>query len=94
MGAVPEWAPPGEDHILRSSSVVEYVSYGNRRIRYRVFDPGAEEVLRLSFAPTNVTAGGKALYRRNDLNEDGWTFDGRLNVLRIRHGDPDVEIGE
>ncbi len=94
MGAVPEWAPPGEDHILRSSSVVENVRYGIGRIQYRVFDLGATEVIRLSFAPSRVTAGGKALTRGSDLREEGWTFDGRLNVLRIRHGDPNVEIAE
>ncbi len=94
MGAVPEWAPPGEDHILRSSSVVAEVSYGQRHIQYRVFDAGATEVLRLSFAPSHVMAGGKTLRRRNDLNEDGWTLDERSKVLRIRHTDPNVGIEE
>lgn len=94
MGAIPEWAPPREDHILRSSSIVEYVKYGRRRVQSKVFDSNAVEVLRLSFAPSRVKAGGKSLTKRDDLNEDGWTFDGRLNVLRIRHGDPDVEVSE
>lgn len=94
MGAIPEWAPPGEDHILRSSSIVASVTYRTRRIHYRVFDPDSTEVVRISSNPSRVTAGGKALPRRSDLSEDGWTFDGRWNVLRIRHKDPDVEIAE
>jgi hypothetical protein len=27
MASVPEWSPPGEDHLLRSSSMVGKVSY-------------------------------------------------------------------
>lgn len=84
LGSVPEWAPPGESHLLRSTSVVPSVSYQPEEIQYSTFDGDSTEVLRLSFTPLRVTAGGKELSRRDDLNAPGWTFDGR-QVLRIRH---------
>jgi hypothetical protein len=84
MGAVPEWAPPGEDHIVRSSSVVAEVGYGPGSVRYRTFDAEGEEVLRLSFAPRAVTAGGRLLRRTDSRVEPGWRFDQGTGVLRVR----------
>jgi hypothetical protein len=74
MGAVPEFAPTGVDHLLRSSSVVQKVKYSARRIDYRTFDPAAGEVLRLSFKPSRVTAGGIKLVQQHDSREDGYTL--------------------
>jgi hypothetical protein len=51
MGAVPEWAPPHESHLLESSSTIAQVEYGATRISYRTFDPGSIEELRLAFKP-------------------------------------------
>jgi hypothetical protein len=92
LGAVPEWAPDGENHLLRSSSVISEVKYDANRVAYRVFDSDATEVLRLSFTPSRVTTGGAALAERRDLGADGWTFDPKLKVMRIRHHANDVEI--
>jgi hypothetical protein len=85
LGAVPEWAPPHEDHLLRSSSVVQSVSYLPREVNYRTFDEDSTEVLRLSFTPRRITADGKDLQKRSDLGAAGWTFDEKSSVLRIRH---------
>jgi hypothetical protein len=87
MGAEPEWAPSGEDHILRSTSQVTKVEYASGRVAYTTFDQASTEVLRLSFAPQRVAAGGAVLTRRDDLDGAGWTFDARRGVLRIRHTD-------
>ena len=84
MGSVPEWAPPGENHLLRSTSVVRSVAYLPDEIRYQTFDDAATEVLRLALTPRHVTAGGKESPRRDNLEAQGWTLD-RLGVLRIRH---------
>src|SRR3989441_7662915 len=84
MGSVPEWAPPGDDHLLRSTSVVRSVAYLPDEIRYQTFDNAATEVLRLAFTPPYVTADGKELPRRDNLEAQGWTLD-RLGVVRIRH---------
>ena len=51
MASIPDLAPVGQDHLLRSSSVVQQVSYAPREVRYRTFDRQGTEVLRLSFRP-------------------------------------------
>jgi len=85
MGSVPEWAPPGESHLLRSSSVVQKVSYSPNEVRYTTFDTDSTDVLRLAFTPAHVTADGAALQSRSDLNQPGWTFDAAQGALRLRH---------
>jgi hypothetical protein len=85
MGSVPEWARPGQNHLLRSSSVVQKISYGKDEVRYSTFDADAAEILRLNFGPARVTADGRALSSRHDLGGPGWSFDGSKGVLKIRH---------
>jgi len=90
MGAVPEFAPVGVDHVLRSSSVVQKVMYAAHRVEYRTFDADATEVLRLSFKPSRVTAGGAALHERSDTREAGYTLQpasGGDWIVRVRHLD-------
>jgi len=85
LGAAPEWAPPDENHLLRSSSVVPEISYGSQNIAFRTFDKDSTEVLRLDFTPVRILARGKSLARRSDLGAPGWTFEPATRVLRIRH---------
>ena len=85
IGSVPEWAPAGQNHILRSSSVVSHVAYESTRIAYDTFDDEATEVLRVKSEPTRITAGGEALEKRSDLGSEGWTYDSRTGALHIRH---------
>jgi hypothetical protein len=93
LGSVPEWAPPVEDHLLRSTSVVTRVSYRPGEVSWRTFDDGAVETLRVSFVPGSVTAGGAALARRSDLAAAGWSFDRATGVLHVRHeGSRDMSV--
>src|SRR3989442_15819736 len=88
MGAIPDLAPAGENHLLRSSSVVQKVSYGGRSVSYRTFDKASTEVLRLSFRPARVTAGDATPRERPHLNDDGDTLPapaGGGQVVRVRH---------
>jgi len=85
LGAVPEWAPAGEDHLVRSSSMVASVSYLREEVNYQTFDDASTEVLRLSFNPKRVTADGKELPKQNNPTAAGWMFDERTRVLRVRH---------
>jgi hypothetical protein len=94
MAAFPEWAPEGQNHLLRSSSIVTEIAYEGARVRYRVFDAGAVDVLRLAFRPARVLASGKPLAERKDLDAEGWTYDPKLNVLRVRHTATDVDIAQ
>ena len=75
MAALPELAPKGQNHLLGSSSVVQAVSYGRRKLAYRTFAPNGTEVLRLNFRPERV------------IGADGWDAQPLDSdyVLRIRH---------
>ena len=83
--AVPEWAPPDESHLVGSSSVVTKIAYGKGSVTYSTFDSSSTDVLRLIFVPDTVSEGGRNLTRRNDLKQEGYTFDDATHVLRIRH---------
>lgn len=88
MGAVPELAPVVEDHLLRSSSVVQHVEYRDGSIRYHTFDRDATEVLRLAFRPTRVAAGSAALTLHANLAQEGYTLKLLPSgdcIVRVRH---------
>ena len=88
MGAVPEFAPLGQNHVLRSSSVVQKVTYGDHTVEYRTFDAAATEVIRLNFKPSRIAARGSTLAERSDLKSEGFTLQplaGGDWVVRIRH---------
>ncbi|MDP4264139.1 MAG: Ig-like domain-containing protein [Bacteroidota bacterium] len=85
MGAVPEWSPSNQTHLLRSSSVVKTITYGTNSINYTTYDSSATDVLHVAFTPVVVTADGVALPHRSDLNQPGWTLDVATKTLRIYH---------
>jgi hypothetical protein len=96
MGALPELAPIGENHILRSSSVIQKVSYSPRRISDKTFDPTGIQLLRLNFKPVRVTAGGTLLTERKDLKETGYTVEPAAQgdyIVQVRYqGSPEVVV--
>ena len=92
FAAVPEWAPPGEDHILYSQGVLRNVSYAAGEVKYTPTEADDIEYLRLTFAPAAVTVGGVALSEVPDLSAEGYTVrslgggDYAVNVRRMRSG--------
>jgi hypothetical protein len=82
MGAVPQWAPAGEDHLLRSTTVVPEIGYVPGRITYRAFERSGEEVLKVTFAPTVVQLDGTSI--KQTPASPGWTYDAVAGVVRIR----------
>jgi len=79
-----------ENHVVRSSAVVDAVRYGAGRIEYSTFDapPETTEVLRLSFIPKEITADGQPLRRRHDLEANGYTARKLSNgdaIVQVRH---------
>lgn len=79
-----------ENHIVRSTSVVNGVQYGKGNITYSTFDApaGVTDVLRLAFAPSLVKAGGEELRLRQDLAQSGYTIKTLSNgdcIAMIRH---------
>ena len=88
MGGMPELAPKGEDHLLRSTSVVRSVEYGKRNLRYATFDAEGAEVLRLSYAPVRIEIDGVTLPAGSGMPGHGYTvtaLPGGDYIVRIRH---------
>jgi hypothetical protein len=85
LGSVPEWAPPGKNHLLRSTSIVRSVYYRPEEVGYEVFDDASTEVLRLGFSPARVWADGKLFLPQNGHLGTGWTFDKGTSVLTVQH---------
>ena len=75
MGALPDLAPAGQNHLLRSSSVVQKVAYSPNRISYKTFDPASTQVMRLSFKPVRIIAGVSTMAEHKNLNEPGYTIE-------------------
>ncbi len=91
MGAVPDWAPRDEIHVLRSTSIVSHVEYGARRVAWSTFDAESTETLRLPAPPENVMSGGSALAEHPDLQQPGYAVrplpSGGV-VVRVLHRGP------
>jgi hypothetical protein len=78
-----------ENHIMRSSAVVDSVIYGKGKIQYTTFDAPEQtiDVLRLAFTPKHITAGSVPLVdRQSNLNANGYT------VMKLSNGDCIVSI--
>jgi hypothetical protein len=79
-----------ENHLMHTKSVVTSIVYDDGAIRYSTFDapPGSVDILRLAFEPKSITADGKALSRRSDVNENGFTVATLPNgdcIVNVRH---------
>lgn len=72
FAGVPDWAPPGENHILYSQSVLRQVNYGTNTVSYQPADDWGTDYLRLSFLPASVTVGTALISRRADLTTEGF----------------------
>lgn len=92
MGVCPDLAYDGADHLLRSSSVVKAVAYSQNAIDYTTYDNESREVLRITFTPQSITAGGVVLAKLDVTSaldsQQGYTFEApgdAPGVLRIHH---------
>ncbi len=74
FAAVPEWAPPGENHILYSAGILKAVSYQPKQIEYTATDNAGIEYLRTSFRPTSVSIGGIEIPLTADKNKMQYTL--------------------
>jgi hypothetical protein len=93
MAAMPMCAPAATDHMLRSSSIVQEISYLPYLITYRTFDADGSQKFRLTFEPKQVLAAGKALPRQIlPADGPGWSFDPALRVLTISAGEREVTV--
>ena len=91
--AAPEWAPPGENHILYAKSVLKNVAYTSGSVRYTAASAAGTEYLRLAFLPDTVTINGRSLPLRSDLNAEGYVVsalgggDYSVKIRRAQSGD-------
>lgn len=99
LAAVPEWAPADENHLLRSSSVVQEIRYEPTRIAYRTFDDTGRERLRLTARPGTVTVNGRPVAEASTgaaPSDNAWAWRALPNgggVLEVtRSGGRDVVI--
>ncbi|HLG38911.1 MAG TPA: hypothetical protein VI461_04545, partial [Chitinophagaceae bacterium] len=84
LGAVPEWSPANQTHVLRSTTVIKNIAYGINSVNYTTYDGTSTEVLHVNFNPV-VTANGVLLPQRSDLTQPGWTLDINTKTLKIYH---------
>lgn len=92
-----------ENHLVRSSAVVNSIIYGDGEISYNTFDAPKEtvDVLRLSFVPKQITADGKKMSRRRDFSPSPSSDEGEgrgedaqngFTVKKLSNGDAIVQI--
>ncbi|MDD4227409.1 MAG: hypothetical protein PHU98_13600 [Mariniphaga sp.] len=86
FAAVPEWAPPHENHILYSEEILKNVAYSRQMVRYTATTEEGTEFLRLAFLPKEITLNGKSLQQSSSLNADYYT------VSALDNGDYAVTI--
>jgi len=87
LAAVPEWAPAGENHLLRSSSVVQSIHYQKSKIDYTTFDEQSTEKFRLTAKPAKIIVGSKEIKEALTAGKEGWNWKKleKGGVLIIRH---------
>jgi hypothetical protein len=92
MGALPELAPPGESHVLRSATEIRHVTYAPTAITYESLSDSIE-LIKVAAPPRAVTIGGHPAQPSAGLEAaEGWLFNEKSSVLLVRHANPRVEV--
>lgn len=74
MAAVPEWAPFGENHLLKSSSVIQKIKYGSKQISFTSFDDSSRVIFRLASKPKLIRVNDKNVVQEAILKSNNWTW--------------------
>jgi hypothetical protein len=74
LAAIPEWSPSGEDHLLKTTSVIQQIDYNENHITYKTFDEHSREILRLHAKPSEIHLDSEIIIEMGDLNMKGWTW--------------------
>lgn len=93
MACIPETAPRHENHLLETTSYVETIDYGNRKVDYRTIGKSCD-VLTVVGRPKSVTSSGESLEEKRILThgERGWTYNENTKELQVNHQNPEVTI--
>ncbi|OJX38164.1 MAG: hypothetical protein BGO78_09045 [Chloroflexi bacterium 44-23] len=93
MASIPSLAPEDSDHMLESSTVIQKIEYGSKKICYRTFDTTGCQLLKLSFTPREVYCGTEKMAQSINTNSNGsWHFDPTSHLLTVRHKSAEVLI--
>jgi len=74
LGAIPEWAPAGENHLLKSSSTVQKISYSKSKVIFNTYDKENKAVLRLAAKPKTILVDKNNLKEAMKTTSEGWTW--------------------
>ena len=74
LAAIPEWAPPGENHILYSAGVLKNVSYEPKKISYTATAENDVEYLKVAFKPARITLNGVEMPLQGDTDKPGYVL--------------------
>lgn len=85
MAAIPEWAPQGEDHLIKSTSAVLNIDYQPAKISFKTYDSESNVILRLTSKPKTITVNGKTISEKQIATSDGFTWEtlGKDGILRL-----------
>lgn len=72
FAAVPEWAPPHENHILYSESILKNVIYKPKTVEYHATTGNGTEYIKLAFKPQKISLNGKTLALRTGIHQHGY----------------------
>lgn len=86
FAAIPEWAPPTENHILYSEGILKNVEYGKQKISYIATKSIDTEYLRLAFKPSSVTLNGTKLRLTEEPGKEGFS------LKKLENGDFAVKV--
>jgi hypothetical protein len=95
FAGMPELAPPHENHILYSFSVLRNVVYAPESVKFTSSSGKATEYLRLAFKPHRITIEGVMLQKSEDALPDTYSVrslgKGDYSVI-IRHNKPGTVV--
>ena len=94
--AVPEWVPLDQDHVLRSSSPIQKISYDKTRVRLKTFDNQGTVSIRMAGKPKSVSVGSSNLPEKKG-NATGWEWKAleKGGVLKVSYtGGGDVVVSK
>ncbi|WP_276373753.1 hypothetical protein [Chryseolinea sp. H1M3-3] len=84
--AVPEWVPLDQDHVLRSSSAIQKISYSNSSIQMKTHDNKGHLTVRMNAKPKSISIGNnKLVEKKTSDNAWSWTAMEKGGLLKINY---------
>jgi len=92
MGAFPEMAPKGENHLLRVCSPLTSIEYRATGVAYSTARGGVDRLV-VSTKPKAIKCGGKNLPEVKAVgSKSGWAYDSGTHLLVISHSIGAVDV--